>query len=64
MFTVKRVLLSGKDFFWRPVYHKTSTCVTKNFEMLIVHTKRVDVLFLSLLASKILRNLRVQPRTS
>ena len=54
MFTAKRIVFSGKDF-WRPVYQKTSTCVTKNFEMWVVHTKHVDVLYFCRLASKNLR---------
>ena len=58
IFTAMRVVFRG--FFLAP----TSACVTKNFEMWVVHTKNVDVLYLCRLASKNLRDLRVPPRSS
>ena len=51
----------SKDSFWRPVYQKTSACVTENSEMWVVHTTNVDVVYLCRLASE---NLRVPPRSS
>jgi len=59
IFTVTRVLFSRKNS-----YQKTSTCLTKNFEMWVVQTKNVDVLYLCRLPINNLRDLRVPLRSS
>ena len=58
IFSATRVVFNGKNS-----YQKTSTCVTKNFEMWVVQTKNGDVLYLCRLHKK-MRDLRVPPRSS
>jgi len=76
IFTAKRVVFSGRIFFGAQFTTKNSTCVTKSeligegawSEVLIfgrgMDAKNVDVLYFCRLASKNLRAMRVQPRTS
>ena len=61
MFTAKRVVFSGKDFFGAQFTRKLPLALTKSFEMWVVHAKRVDVLYLCRLASKNLDDLRMLP---
>jgi hypothetical protein len=58
-FSATRVVFSGNNS-----YQKTSTRVTKNFEMWVVQTKNVDVLYLCRLAIINLGDLRVPPWSS